>query len=175
MKPTLSLLLLLLLLLSCSSGKTGGRDESDSDYYTNPLLPQGGSDASAVYYNGKYYYTHETAGNIMLWEAEDITDLFHAKCKEVWLPKDSTNNQHLWDPEICRIDGKWYILDGTHDDSMIWHSTTCKHDYFLKSDNDEIIKTTRVEGVMVDGSKGGYGVFPPANESMDISLTEYNK
>lgn len=88
-------------------------------------------------------------------------------------PGNPSKANHAWNK--VKIDGKWYILDGTHDDSMIWYSTTCKHDYFLKSDNDEIIKTTRVEGVMVDGSKGGYGVFPPANESMDISLTEYNK
>lgn len=156
MKPTLSLLLLLLLLLSCSSGKTGGRDESDSDYYTNPLLPQGGSDASAVYYNGKYYYTHETGGNIMLWEAEDITDLFHAKCKEVWLPKDSTNNQHLWDPEICRIDGKWYIYFAADDGNTDNHQL-----YVIENESpDPMEGEFRLKGPIVTNTEWNFGIHP---------------
>lgn len=88
-------------------------------------------------------------------------------------PGNPSRANHAWNK--VKIDGKWYILDGTHDDGMIWYEPTFKHDYFLKSDNDEIIKTTRVEGIMVDGTVGGYRIFPPANESMDISLTEYNK
>lgn len=88
-------------------------------------------------------------------------------------PGSPSRANHAWNK--VQIDSKWYIVDGTHDDSMIWNSTTCKHDYFLKSDNDNIITTTRTEGLMVDGTTGGYKIFPPANESMDLSLTEYNK
>lgn len=88
-------------------------------------------------------------------------------------PGNSSRANHAWNK--VKIDGKWYIIDGTHDDSFIWYETTCKHDYFLKSDSDEIIVNSRTEGLMVDGTIGGYRIFPPANESMDLSLTEYNK
>lgn len=51
-----------------------------------------GANSSAIYHNGKYYYTHETNEQIYLWVTTDITDMAHSTCKEVWVPKDPSNS-----------------------------------------------------------------------------------
>lgn len=64
-----------------------------------------GANSSAIYHNGKYYYTHETNEQIYLWVTTDITDMAHSTCKEVWVPKDPSNSHNLWNPEIRNING----------------------------------------------------------------------
>ncbi len=83
-----------------------------------------GANSSAIYHNGKYYYTHETNEQIYLWVTTDITDMAHSTCKEVWVPKDPSNSHNLWNPEIRNINGKWYIYfaadDGNTDNHQIY-------------------------------------------------------
>ena len=66
-----------------------------------------------------------------------------------------TKGSHAWN-KVC-IDGDWYLVDPTHDDSLVWNSPTCRYDYFLKADSSV---PTHEEGVLPDGSKTGYPVFP---------------
>lgn len=155
-KVTTTLWLFLLLLVSCNSTGGGSKDENNPNYYTNPLLPQGGSDASAVFYNGKYYYTHETGGNILLWETDDITDLFHAKCKEVWTPKDPSNSQHLWDPEICRINDKWYIYFAADDGNTDNHQL-----YVIENESPNPMEGEfQLKGPIVTNKEWNWGIHP---------------
>ena len=60
-KDVLLLLLFLFFTSACGNRSTGKLDQSTNlakNTYTNPLLPEG-SDPSAVFHNGKYYYIHD--------------------------------------------------------------------------------------------------------------------
>lgn len=108
--------------LSCKdSGKNQLKVEDD--YFINPIFSSG-SNPNALFYGGKYYYTHETNDMILLWETNDITDMGSAVCKEVWRPTDPKSMHNLWTPEIHRINDKWYIYyaadDGNTDNHQIY-------------------------------------------------------
>ena len=111
------------VLLGACSQKKEQKPEAVGDCFTNPLF-QGGSSPSAVFYKGKYYYTHETNDMIWVWETSDITDMKHAIYKEVWRPTDLKSMHNLWAPEIHRINDKWYIYyaadDGNTDNHQIY-------------------------------------------------------
>ena len=110
MRINLCLLLFLVLLnISCNSKRAGKKEDVEKDTYANPLFMEG-ANSSAIYHNGKYYYTHETNEQIYLWVTTDITDMAHSTCKEVWVPKDPSNSHNLWNPEIRNINGKWYLF-----------------------------------------------------------------
>ena len=124
MRINLCLLLFLVLLnISCNSKRAGKKEDVEKDTYANPLFMEG-ANSSAIYHNGKYYYTHETNEQIYLWVTTDITDMAHSTCKEVWVPKDPSNSHNLWNPEIRNINGKWYIYfaadDGNTDNHQIY-------------------------------------------------------
>ena len=93
---------------------------SSAGTFTNPILPDGYY-PRAILYEGKYYYTHATDNKIMLWETDDLTDLQHATCKEVWRPTDSKSAFNIWAPELHRIQDKWYIYFAADDGNMDNH------------------------------------------------------
>ena len=161
MKTKLSFLLSLVLLVSCSPKNTGRQNDATGDTtYTNPLLAEGGSDASAIYHNGKYYYTHETESYIMLWETTDITDLVHAKSKKVWIPKDPMNSRHLWDPEIRLINGKWYIYFAADDGNTDNHQL-----YVSENDSpDPMEGEFQLRGPIITNSDWNWGIHPATFE-----------
>jgi GH43 family beta-xylosidase len=118
--------LFLLLLVSCQ--QTPRRTETDvvtvqEETYTNPILPTGNK-PWAIFKNGYYYYTQETARNIEIWKTKDITDLRNAIHQEVWLPTDPKAAHNLWAPEIHYINNKWYLYyeadDGNSDNHQIY-------------------------------------------------------
>ena len=120
MRINLCLLLFLVLLnISCNSKRAGKKEDVEKDTYANPLFMEG-ANSSAIYHNGKYYYTHETNEQIYLWVTTDITDMAHSTCKEVWVPKDPSNSHNLWNPEIRNINGKWYIYFAGGDKDDVW-------------------------------------------------------
>ena len=107
MKTKIYLLFITTLVFCAGCGNKSGGQKQESvsaakDTYVNPLFPEG-ADPSALFHNGKYYYTHGTEDKIMLWETSDITDMAHAVCKIVWKPQDPSNSCHLWAPEIHYI------------------------------------------------------------------------
>lgn len=99
------------------------QEEGTDGFFMNPLFPSG-SDPSAIFYQGKYYYTHTTNDMIWIWETPDITDMGKAVYKEVWRPTDPDCKYNLWAPEIHRINDKWYIYyaadDGNTDNHQIY-------------------------------------------------------
>lgn len=113
------------ICVSCGGRRNedAGLSETAADTYTNPLLPVG-SDPSAVFHDGMYYYMHEVSENITLWATPDITDMAHAFSKVVWQPQDSLESFHLWAPEMHYIDNKWYIYyaadDGNTDNHQLY-------------------------------------------------------
>lgn len=99
------------------------QEEGKDGFFMNPLFSSGG-DPSAIFYQGKYYYTHTTNDMIWIWETADITDMGRAVYKEVWRPTDPSCKHNLWAPEIHRINDKWYIYyaadDGNTDNHQIY-------------------------------------------------------
>lgn len=120
--PSLFIGLCLAVLFACGSPQQE-ETRRPSDTYINPIFSSG-SDPSALFYKGKYYYTHATNDMIWLWETTDLTNMGKAICKEVWRPTQSNEMHHLWGPEIHRINDKWYIYytadDGNTDNHQIY-------------------------------------------------------
>ena len=127
MKTKIYLLFITTLFFCAGCGNKSGGQKQESvsaakDTYVNPLFPEG-ADPSALFHNGKYYYTHGTEDKIMLWETSDITDMAHAVCKIVWKPQDPSNSCHLWAPEIHYINDI-YIMQPT---TVIRIITSCTY------------------------------------------------
>lgn len=82
-----------------------------------------------------------------------------------------TKGSHAWN-KVC-IDGKWYLCDPTHDDSLVWNSDSCIYNYFLKADSSV---PTHEEGILPDGSKTGYPVFPKTGTTdYPLKKTEFRQ
>jgi GH43 family beta-xylosidase len=82
------------------------------DTFTNPLLPSG-PDPWVTQQDGVYYYTNTLGNRIALWRTTDITDLVHAEKRTVWTPPATgPNARSIWAPELHRLNGRWYILEG---------------------------------------------------------------
>lgn len=112
--------ILLALLVSCRGNQDKVVPDDERESYNNPILPVG-AEPWAIYHNGYYYYTQGMEYHIMLWKTKDITNLFQAEMKEIWLPTDPSNAQHLWGPEIHNINGKWYVYYAADDGNMDNH------------------------------------------------------
>lgn len=160
MKTNLCLSLLLVLLnISCNSRQTGKKADAEKDTYTNPLLMEG-PNPSAIFHEGKYYYTHETNNEILLWVTSDLTDMAHATCKEVWKPTDPSNRYNLWDPEIRNIDGKWYIYFAADDGNTDNHQL-----YVIENDAvDPLQGEFQMKGAIVTNSEWNWGIHPSTFE-----------
>ena len=82
---------------------------------------------------------------------------------------------HAWNK--VKLDGKWYNVDPTNNDSIDPTSEGIVYNDFLLSDiefNDDH-EAGITAGLTGTRQQTSYPSFPEANESMDLSLTEYNK
>lgn len=102
--------------------------------FVNPLL-DGGGDPWATFHDGLYYYMHTLGNRIDLWVTDDITDLRNAERKTIWKPDAPKKFQHIWAPEIHRIDGKWYVYFTADDGNTDNHRT-----YVLENANPDPMK-----------------------------------
>ncbi len=81
---------------------------------------------------------------------------------------------HAWNK--VELNGEWYNLDSTWDDSMTLNSTSSRKEHFLKSDADfsPIHPKPQIDSV---GKKTGYlpfGVNLPASANKSLTPQEYN-
>lgn len=159
MKINICLLLFFVLLAACNSKQTGKKENTEKDTYVNPLFKEG-ADPSAIFHNGKYYYTHESGERILLWSTSDITDMPHSVCKNVWTPKDSSNGYNLWDPEIRYINGKWYIYFAADDGNTDNHQL-----YVIENESADPMKGEfRMKGAIMTNPEWNWGIHPTAFE-----------
>lgn len=162
MKINLCLSFLILLInLSCSSKQTKQNEGADAEKstYVNPLFTVG-PNPNAIYYNGIYYYTHETEGRITLWTTPDITDMKHAVCKEVWVPQDPSYCCNLWNPEIRHIDGKWYIYFAADDGNTDNHQL-----YVIENESSDPMQGEfKMKGAIVTNKEWNWGIHPSVFE-----------
>ncbi|MBQ7496075.1 MAG: glycoside hydrolase family 43 protein [Bacteroidaceae bacterium] len=88
------------------------------------LLMNPGSYPFAILHEGKYYFTCQSEGETIGFRVvEDLHELPTAEVHTVWTP-DSPRLQHIWAPEIHRINDSWYIYfegdDGNTDDHQLY-------------------------------------------------------
>ena len=90
------------ILLMLALGPIGAQS------YTNPIYEL--ADPYLTYYNGYYYATGTTGGNVTVKRAKTLQELKGAAGKTIFSPSSDANAPRYayWAPEIHRIDGTWY-------------------------------------------------------------------
>lgn len=118
---TYHILGLLLILSGCTHQKKEEKKEiiepieSNSNTFTNPLLPNG-PDPYSTYHNGFYYYMSTTGNNLVLKKVKNLANLSSAEVKTIWTPPSGTAySYNIWAPEIHFIEDKWYVYFAADD------------------------------------------------------------
>lgn len=109
------LTLLIIVLLAACSGKN-----TDNEQRQNMLMEEG-SYPQAICWQGHYYFTKQpTNDTIRLWKTDDLSSLAESQSQVVFA---ADSMQHIWSPELHRINSKWYIYfeadHGNTDDHQI--------------------------------------------------------
>lgn len=154
--------LLAILNISCNSRQARRTEDLEKSTFVNPLLMEG-PNPNAIYHETKYYYTHETNNEILLWVTPDITDMKNALCKQVWKPKDPSNSCNLWDPEIRNINGKWYIYFAADDGNTDNHQL-----YVIENDSTDPMQGEFImKGAIMTNPEWNWGIHPSTFEHKD--------
>lgn len=162
MKMNLCLFSALFLLVSCGNKQVKPVMDVEKETYVNPLFDSG-ADPSAIFHKGMYYYTHEAGDRILLWATSDLTDMPHARFKEVWTPKDPENSYNLWDPEVRCINDKWYIYFAADDGNTDNHQL-----YVIENDSLDPMKGEfRMKGAIMTNPEWNWGIHPTVFEHKD--------
>ena len=101
----------LLFVLFLSGATTVGARQSQKSQFNNPLVLQR-ADPFVTRANGYYYYiaTVPEYDRIELRKSKSINGIKNAKPVVVWRKHSKgPMGNHIWAPELHRIDGKWYI------------------------------------------------------------------
>ena len=91
--------------------------------YNTPFIPQR-ADPYILHEDGMYYFTASVPAydGIVLRCADTLEGLRTAPEKEVWHYHESgVMSQHIWAPELHRVDGKWYIYFAAGERDDIWN------------------------------------------------------
>ena len=113
---------LLLLSLVFHSCKSGGTTDNGSTF-CNPVW-KGTSNTSMFYHDGLYYHVHNRSGWLYIRAAADPADIGEADDIGAINLLGDYGLEHLWHPQIIRIDGKWFIYttadDGNTDNHKMY-------------------------------------------------------
>lgn len=105
------------ILLLCAYGS------SQSQTFTNPLLPSG-PDPWLTEYDGTYYYMHTMSDRLKIWKTRNPVDIQNAEAKVIWnAPDTGEYRSNIWAPELHRLNGKWYVYFAADDGENINHRT----------------------------------------------------
>ena len=96
--------------VSCSRNIKG----EDEGFYTNPIITESQSTAFH-FHNGIYYHLRNANGHIMISSMKDPSEFSRDMEKSACDMKGRYGLEHMWHPQMLRIDGKWYIY-ATADD-----------------------------------------------------------
>ncbi|APS37449.1 glycoside hydrolase family 43 protein [Salegentibacter sp. T436] len=102
---------LLLIPFSCGSSKTG-MEETKSLQFDNPLAEQRADPFVTKTEDGNYYFiaTVPEYDRIEIRKSKTINGIKEAEPVIIWRKHDKgVMGNHIWAPELHRIDGKWYV------------------------------------------------------------------
>jgi GH43 family beta-xylosidase len=125
-----------------------------------------GSYPHATLYQGKYYFTCQSSGEAIGFRiVDDLHDITTAEQHIVWSP-DSIRIEHIWAPEMHRINDNWYIYfegdDGNTDDHQL---------YVLEcTDNDPLRGHWQLCGTLRTNADWNFGLHPNVLQMPDGQL-----
>ena len=121
------------------------------------MLLQNAKYPHATFYGDRYYFTSQpTADTIYLTAVGQLEDLAHAEPQAVWSSDNEQPFQHLWSPELHRIQGAWYIYFEADDGNMDNH-----HLYVIRNANDNPLRGTwEMCGELHTNDEWNYGLHP---------------
>ena len=93
--------------------------------FANPLLPAPSQDPWVTCHEEIFYAVNTDGRKIFLRQSEDLRELFRQPAATVWqAPARGPNAQHLWAPELHRLDGRWLIYyaadNGQNRNHRLW-------------------------------------------------------
>ncbi|MBP5388622.1 MAG: glycoside hydrolase family 43 protein [Prevotella sp.] len=108
-----------------------------------------------IQWKDKYYYTMQvpSADSIIIYASDNPSRLASGERRLVWYSKDM---QHIWSPELHRMDNKWYLYfeadGGNTDDHQL---------YVLENDSDDPMKGEyRFKGAIKTNEEWNFGLHP---------------
>lgn len=93
------------------AGASGALAEGET--FTAPIA--GGADPWVTQWQGQYFYTRTTGGDVRLSRAPHLPDIV-SNTQVLWNPPTDTAYGHnLWAPELHRVNDKWYMYVAADD------------------------------------------------------------
>nr|BFE74231.1 hypothetical protein GCM10020092_075320 [Actinoplanes digitatis] len=68
-----------------------------------------GPDPFMTYFNGNYYLLMTEGDAIRIRRSRSVATLLNAPAIQVWRDTDPARNQHVWAPELYRVNNRWYL------------------------------------------------------------------
>ena len=148
-KSILRYLPLLLLLALAVGGCSKLNHKQATMLFSNGCYPY------AVFHEGKYYFLkQEPSDAIILRVADDLKKV--AEAREITILKSTAQMQHVWSPELHRINGRWYIYFEADDGNTDNHQL-----YVLENANgDPAQGNWTLHGPILTNAEWNFGIHP---------------
>lgn len=139
----------MLFLLSCS--------RHEADVKSSLLLFQRGAYPNVIEHDGTFYYTMQAPppNSIAIWSASSISDINKTDSVMIW---DGNANQmsNIWAPELCYINGKWYVYFEADDGNTDNHQL-----YVLENSSKSPMEGSwTLHGPIITNDEWNYGIHP---------------
>ena len=109
----------------------------------------------AIFWQGKYYYTMQSTqpNNIILYSSPSLAEIQSGQQRPVW---HVDSMQHIWSPELHRVNSKWYLYfeadDGYTDNHQL---------YVLENTSDDPMKGDfLMKGAIKTNDEWNFGLHP---------------
>ncbi|MFB6249076.1 MAG: family 43 glycosylhydrolase [Salinibacter sp.] len=100
-----------LLFCACGGGPTAQQraatDTSSACSFSNPIAD--GADPWVVRHEDWYYLVESKENGISVYRSKVLTDLKRNEVRVWSAPDEGWNQDHIWAPELHRVNGRWYI------------------------------------------------------------------
>lgn len=147
--------LYLTFLFALSLTAAGCHHNSGQSRQDSQIIFERGCYPYVTHWQGNYYYTMQipSADSIILYSSKDPAQLANGTRRCVW---HHPSMQHIWSPELHRLNSKWYLYfeadDGNTDNHQI---------YVLENASDDPMKGKfTLKGVIQTNDEWNFGLHP---------------
>ena len=135
-----------------------------AQYFTNPIYEM--ADPHIVTYDGYYYATGTSGGNVVLKKSATLEGLKSSPAVEVFSPAKGGPCCDYWAPELHRLDSKWYIYYTANDIGNLSGQRT----YVIENSDDDPTSQNWVDRGRIFDSEADYWAI----DGTVLSLNEIN-
>ncbi|UKK51669.1 glycoside hydrolase family 43 protein [Prevotella sp. E13-17] len=142
-------------ILSFASVLLGCDHHKDLSGDNSKLVFAAGYYPQVAVWNQHYYYTMQipSADSIILWKSDSPETLAQGERQCVW---HADSMQHIWSPEIHRINNKWYIYFEADGGNTDFHQL-----YVLENSSADPLKGKfELKGAIVTNEEWNFGLHP---------------